>query len=181
MSGRRIVLLGVLWLAISGCGKLVLDGAGESRAGRPEQESWQVTIVLTKAGSKQALIRAGHLAKYSEKQFILLDQDVLVDFFDEREVHTSLMKSRQAEIDEKTNFMTAIGAVEVISDSGVVLVTDTLHWNSDLELVYTSSPVRLTTTRRDTLYGIGFESDASLSHWKVLQPSGVTERARDEH
>ena len=53
-------------------------------------------------------------------------------------------------------------------------------WNSEEELIYTDGPIMLTTEKNDTLYGIGFESDVSMDHWKILQPSGVTERAKDE-
>ena len=61
----------------------------------------------------------------------------------------------------------------------MTLYTDTLMWNSDEELIYTDDPIMLTTEKNDTLYGIGFESDVSMHHWKILQPSGVTERAKD--
>ena len=36
--------------------------------------------------------------------------------------------------------------------------------------------VEFTTKEKDTLYGVGFESDMDLSHWKILKPSGVTNR-----
>ena len=78
-----------------------------------------------------------------------------------------------AEIDEKTNFMTAIDNVVVVSDSGATLYTDTLKWDSKEEIIYTASPIMLTTNKNDTLYGSGFESDVGLNHWKILYPSGV--------
>ena len=34
----------------------------------------------------------------------------------------------------------------------------------------------ITTLDNDTLYGIGFESDSDLKNWKIIEPSGVTER-----
>ena len=128
----------------------------------------------------RALVKSGHLEKFNDRQYILLDKDVNVDFFDDLEQHTTNLKSQIAEIDERTNFMTAIGDVIVVSDSGVTLYTDTLMWNSEEELIYTDDPIMLTTEKNDTLYGIGFESDVSMDHWKILQPSGVTERAKDE-
>ena len=97
-----------------------------------------------------------------------------------RDRHTTNLISQIAEVDERTNFMTAIGNVIVVSDSGVTLYTDTLMWNSEKELIYTDDPIILTTEKNDTLYGIGFESDVSMDHWKILQPSGVTQRAKDE-
>ena len=128
----------------------------------------------------RALVKSGHLEKFNDRQYILLDKDVNVDFFDDLEQHTTNLKSQIAEVDERTNFMTAIGDVIVVSDSGVTLYTDTLMWNSEEELIYTDDPIMLTTEKNDTLYGIGFESDVSMDHWKILQPSGVTERAKDE-
>ena len=128
----------------------------------------------------RALVKSGHLEKFNDRQYILLDKDVDVDFFDDLEQHTTNLKSQIAEVDERTNFMTAIGDVIVVSDSGVTLYTDTLMWNSEEELIYTDNPIMLTTEKNDTLYGIGFESDVSMDHWKILQPSGVTERAKDE-
>ena len=100
--------------------------------------------------------------------------NVDVDFFDEEEMHTTNLKSIIAEIDEKTNFMTAIKNVVVVSDSGATLFTDTLRWDSKKEIIYTASPIMLTTEKNDTLYGSGFESDVGLNHWKILYPSGVT-------
>ena len=40
----------------------------------------------------------------------------------------------------------------------------------------TMDSVMLTTTEKDTLYGIGFESDSDLQNWKIIKPSGVTSR-----
>ena len=65
-----------------------------------------------------------------------MDNNVDVDFFDEEEMHTTNLKSMIAEIDEKTNFMTAIENVVVVSDSGVTLYTDTLKWDSKKEIIY---------------------------------------------
>jgi hypothetical protein len=49
-----------------------------------------------------------------------------------------------------------------------------LKWDSKKEIIYTASPIVLTTEKNDTLYGSGFESDVGLNHWKILYPSGVT-------
>ncbi len=162
------------------CSTLERAEYGNTRSGYPDQESWGVTITLTDEGVMRALVKSGHLEKFNDRQYILLDKDVDVDFFDDLEQHTTNLKSQIAEVDERTNFMTAIGNVIVVSDSGVTLYTDTLMWNSEEELIYTDDPIMLTTENNDTLFGIGFESDVSMNHWKILQPSGVMERAKDE-
>jgi hypothetical protein len=42
----------------------------------------------------------------------------------------------------------------------------------------TKDSVMITTIEKDTLYGVGFESDSDLQNWKILKPSGVTNRVK---
>ena len=158
---------------IFGCQVSELERSGKSRQGLPDAESWNATITLTNKGAKRAGIRAGHLEKYNERQYILLNEEVDADFFNENEVHTTNLKSKIAEVDEEEDFLIAIGNVIVVSDSGVTLFTDTLSWDNVREKVYTDDKVIFITEEQDTLYGIGFESDVELDNWKILKPTGV--------
>jgi len=151
-----------------------------SRLGKPDQESWGVTILLTDEGLIKAKIKSGHLEKYNEREFILLDSNVVVDFFDENENHTSRLICNVAEVNEKSNHMRAIGNVSAVSDSGITLYTDTLVWNSKDEKMSTDCEIMLTTEQKDTLYGVGFESESDLKNWIILNPSGVTTRSLNE-
>ena len=155
------------------CQSNELQRSGETRQGRPDAESWDAVITLTNKGAKRGVIRSGHLEKYNDKEFILLDQNVDADFFNEEEVFTTNLKSIVAEIDEEEDFLVAIGNVVVVTDSGVTLFTDTLSWDNQKEKVFTSDSVIFITEKKDTLYGIGFESDVELNNWKILHPTGV--------
>ena len=155
------------------CQSNELQRSGETRQGRPDAESWDAIITLTNKGAKRGVIRSGHLEKYNDNEFILLDQNVDADFFNEEEVFTTNLKSLVAEIDEEEDFLVAIGNVVVVTDSGVTLFTDTLSWDNQKEKVFTSDSVIFITENKDTLYGIGFESDIELNNWKILQPTGV--------
>lgn len=147
-----------------------------SREGVPDQESWEVSIILTDQGMIRAKIRSGHLEKYNEKEFIMLDSSVTVDFFDSDEKHTSILTSNKAEVDQSSNDMKAIGNVVAVSDSGISLYSNTLVWDSKNEKLRTKDKIMITTLEKDTLYGIGFESDSDLENWKIINPSGVTGR-----
>ena len=147
-----------------------------SREGLPDQESWGVTIILTNEGLMRAKVKSGHLGKYNEKKFILLDRNVIVDFFDSKEIHTSVLTSTKAEVDESSNDMKAIGNVVAVSDSGITLYSETLTWNSKDEKLHTKDNIMITTLEKDTLYGVGFESDSDMKNWRILSPSGVTAR-----
>ena len=155
------------------CQSNELQRSGETRQGRPDAESWDAVITLTNKGAKRGVIRSGHLEKYNDNEFILLDQNVDADFFNKEEVFTTNLKSLVAEIDEEEDFLVAIGNVVVVTDSGVTLFTDTLSWDNQKEKVFTSDSVIFITEKKDTLYGIGFESDIELNNWKILQPTGV--------
>ena len=167
---KRYFFLLIFLLA---CQSNELQRSGETRQGRPDAESWNAVITLTNKGAKRGVIRSGHLEKYNDNEFILLDQNVDADFFNEEEVFTTNLKSLVAEIDEEEDFLVAIGNVVVITDSGVTLFTDTLSWDNQKEKVFTSDSVIFITEKKDTLYGIGFESDIELNNWKILQPTGV--------
>ena len=169
-----------LLIFIFGCEVIEDKRSGNSREGRPDAESWNATITLTNEGVKRATIRAGHLENYDERQYILLDQNIDADFFNSEEVYTTNLKSKVAEIEENRDYMIAIGNVVVVSDSGVTLFTDTLSWDNVREKVYTDNRVIFITEEKDTLYGIGFESDVALDNWKILKPTGVFQMDEDE-
>ena len=162
-----------LLIFLFACQSNELQKSGQTRQGRPDAESWDAVITLTNKGAKRGVIRSGHLEKYNDNEFILLDQNVDADFFNEEEVFTTNLKSLVAEIDEEEDFLVAIGNVVVVTDSGVTLFTDTLSWDNQKEKVFTFDSVIFITEKKDTLYGIGFESDIELNNWKILQPTGV--------
>ena len=150
------------------------NGDLPSSDGLPDQESWGVTIIMTHEGLMRAKVSSGHLKKYNEKEYIILDKNVVVDFFDLQENHTSTLFSDKSEINEKSNDMLAIGNVIAKSDSGITLFTERLQWIAEDEKLFTKDSIMITTLDKDTLFGKGFESNADLENWRILYPSGVT-------
>ena len=145
-----------------------------SSEGMPDQESWGVTIILTREGLMKAKVSSGHLEKYNEREYIFLDNNVVVDFFDLQEKHTSTLLSDKSEINEKSNDMVAFGNVIAESDSGITLFTEKLEWIAKDEKLITQENIMITTQNKDTLYGKGFESNSNLENWRIINPSGVT-------
>jgi len=84
----------MLMLFSPSCSSSTSTGTGETSEGRPDQESWEVTITMTDAGLQRAIVKAGHLEKFNDRLYILLDQKVEVDFFDMEEKHTSRLTSQ---------------------------------------------------------------------------------------
>ena len=173
---KTIFIFKIIFLFF-GCSSNSNQNALPSGLEYPDQESWDVTIILTDSSLERARIKSGHLEKYNKKQFILLDEMVKVDFYDKNEEHVAILNSLKAEVRQNSNNMKAIGNVVAISDSGITLYTDTLFWDAKKEKMTTLDSVMITTEDSDTLYGVGFESDSDFKNWKILNPSGVTNRA----
>ena len=129
---------------------------------------------MTHEGNMRAKVSSGHLEKHNEREFIILDSSVIVDFFDLEENHTSTLYSDKSEINEKSNDMLAVGNVIAKSDSGITLFTEKLQWIAEDEKLFTKDSIMITTLDSDTLYGKGFESNSDLENWRIINPSGVT-------
>ena len=56
------------------------------------------------------------------------------------------------------------------------MYTSKLLWDSSEEKLLTKEKIMVTTSDLDTIYGIGFESDSNLENWKIINPSGVTNK-----
>ncbi len=173
----RTVLI-LFLVAVVGCSGVEDQASLGNRSDYADQESWNPVIILTREAKMRAVVRASHLAKYADKQEIVLDGNVDADFYSTDEEHMSNLKSERAFVYESSDNLLAIGNVIVVSDSGVILFTDSLYWENDNERITSNDTVMLTTEVNDTLYGIGFESDVDLTHWKILQPWGVTAREK---
>ena len=87
----------IIMLLISGCQNTEIKKAGKTRDGLPDAESWKATITLTNKGSKRAVIKSGHLEKYQQRQYILLDQNVDANFFNNEAIE-SVDKSKKISV-----------------------------------------------------------------------------------
>ena len=171
---RIVIFLGILLLVYS-CSDFSNSNQEINKIDIPEHESWNSTITLSKHGKNTAIIRSGHLSKYNDKKLTYLSDTVDVDFFDKEGNASSHLRSFQAEVDEVQNNLVAIKNVVVISDSGVTLYTEKLKWIQKIEKIISDTLVTII-TEKDTIYGIGLESDASLINWKIFKPVAVTNR-----
>lgn len=170
------LLLLIVGILMSCSTPVVIEEETKEITVSPDHESWDVKITITNAGMKRAYISADHLEQFSDDNITLFDKNVKIDFFNTNEQRISNLSADFAEINERTNFLKAQNNVIVESDSGVTLYTDTLSWDNIGESIFTDDAVMITTASNDTLYGIGFESDVNMEHWKILKPRGVTGR-----
>jgi LPS export ABC transporter protein LptC len=157
----------------------VIKQRGSTKDMYPDHESWESTFMITRHDRMVAVANSRRMIKYNDRNVAHLIGDVDVDFFNEQGGHVSRLFADSADINMQQNAMSAFGNVIVRSDSGLALVTETLRWEDKYDMVTTNDTVMFTTPENDTIFGVGFESDVDLTHWKIYQPWGVTAREFD--
>ncbi len=175
-----IFLLSTLWFLFHCQGKQEESVIVEQREGEyPSQEGWQSELILSRAGKRQAVVHYGHMMKFDQRQVVLFDAGVQVDFYDDQGNHTSYLTSDKGEYREDTQDIFGMGNVFVKSDSGVILRTEVLRWDDRLEKIISDTLVMVTTPDQDTLYGTGFESNADLTRRIIHNPWGASSKSVD--
>lgn len=145
----------------------------------PSQEGWNSEIYLSKAGRKQAIVKYGHMQKFDQKAVYIFDEGVEVDFYNKDGSHSSHLTADSGEYHEATEDVFGMGNVVVESDSGITLHTERLRWDHRREKILSDTLVMLTSPNADTLYGVGFESNADLSRRVILKPRGISQGSID--
>jgi len=132
----------------------------------PDQESWDAKINFSDSGIVRAVMTAGRIRKYNDRMKTMLDSGVVVDFYDESGVHSSRLTSDRGEVDDQTNIVEAFGDVVFISDSGTVVETEYLYWDTEEQKVMGDRFVTITSPT-ERLQGYGFEADQDLKNYVI--------------
>ena len=158
--------------------RTVLDKTASQKL--PDQEIWEFQAKSTNNGNLEALIRAGHMQRFSKESLMLFDDSIHVDFYDDQGEHASLLTAERGEYDTKTENVKAMGNVVVVSDSGITLYTDELFYYRDSDKIVSNTRVKVETEEGHVLHGVGFESDAQMNLWEIRQPyDGVAPQGVD--
>jgi LPS export ABC transporter protein LptC len=141
----------------------------------PDQESWQSTFTITQDGKKFAEVWSGYIAFFNEMGQTFLKDSIHADFFDKDGFHNSVLTADSGIVYSQTNNLVAFGNVVVVSDSGVVLETEKLRWDNELQKIISDVQVRFT-TEDDTLLGDSFISDPDLTNYEIRNARGYSRR-----
>ena len=129
-------------------------------------------IKIYQEQNKVIYATADRLLKDEGKDAILIG-GVVSKFFNDSGTHISTLYSDSAIVESFSNNLRAFGNVKVVSDSGYTLFSDKIYWNNQYKLVTSDDSVMFTNSYRDTMYGVGFESDIDLTHSKIFKPFGI--------
>ena len=170
-------LLMIGWLA---CSREKLPDMQKDQKNIPDQEMWDFKVRATNQGRLNAIIRAGHMQRFKNQSLAEFSDGVEIDFYNDKGEHTSRLLSDSGRYRESNMNVRAIGNVKVHSDSGISLYTEELVYNQESDRIYSNVDVMVTTLDGDTLSGRGFESDAQLTRWQIINPhDGVYHKGMD--
>jgi LPS export ABC transporter protein LptC len=145
----------------------------------PDQEGWNSVLRATHKGQLEAVVRYGHMKRYTGKKRVLFDQGIEVDFYQASGEHASRLTAEAGELNENNNNVIAMGTVVVRSDTGITLYTEKITFDPSENLIRSDHDVMVTTLDGDTLYGEGLVSDPRLHHIDLIRPRGRAHKGVD--
>lgn len=168
----RLLLAGALPLsglmilaAVGGCHGRNTPASSSEEIRIPDQEARDFTLTESAAGTKNWTLRAEYAAMYNREHKVDA-KTVRIDFFDAAGTLTSTLTADRGEVDQRTNDLEARGNVRVMTKNGVAMETDSLRFLNRTGKILSDGFVRVT-RQGDVLTGFGFESDATLEHFRL--------------
>ncbi len=173
---RKLYFLSIL-VILFGCEEKLKPTVVPVSGSLPDQESWNSTIQFSDSGITKGILKAGHAVVFNNQNKTYLGDSVRVDFFDDRGLHTSYLTSDSGIVNDQTNDLEAIGNVFAHSDSGTSLWTQQLYWNDRTQKVTSSVFVRIVSPK-ETIEGVGFQSDRDLRNYTIFNVSGEAKASK---
>ncbi|HOX86563.1 MAG TPA: LPS export ABC transporter periplasmic protein LptC [bacterium] len=136
----------------------------------PSEEGWNSTVRASRRGRVEAVVRYGHMSRFSDQKTLHFDEGIRVDFYNSQGNVSSRLSARAGEMNEQDSWVKAIGNVVVESDTGVTLFTEELFYDQSRAMITSETDVVIATAEGDTLYGEGLESDPQMIHYRIIKP-----------
>lgn len=167
-----LILTLLLLIAATGCEEKIRPAIIPiSQAEIPDQESWNSTVRFSDSARVKAVLWAGHIAVFSSRKSTLLSDSIHVDFYNEGEIHTSVLTARRGSVDDQTQNFEAHENVVVVSDSGTILRTDSLFWDNAGRKIRTDAFVDIVSPT-EHIMGHGMVSDQNLRNYRIFRVTG---------
>src|SRR5437867_4613372 len=89
----------------------------------PDQEAHDFTLTETSEGKKNWTLWASYAAMYNDRNLVDA-QTIQIEFFDSKGQRYSTLVADQGLVDQRTNNLTAVGRVRIVTETGVHMETD---------------------------------------------------------
>ena len=159
------LVLVAIAISQSGCRSRTAPSPGAADLHIPDQEARDFTLTETSEGTKNWTLWASYAAMYNAKNLVDA-KTIQIEFFDSKGKRYSTLVADQGLVDQRTNNLEAIGRVRIVTETGVHMETDSLHWINNTQKIISDSFVKVT-RKDDVVTGYGFESDPNLEHFHL--------------
>ncbi len=125
----------------------------------------------------KAKVHAYRARVFNDKQETLLDSNVVVRFFNRDGSLAATLTCDHVRVDNRTNNMYSQGHVIVDSQQSMTHVeTNSMMWDNARGKLYSNEYVKITKPNELIEGGVGFESDQSMSNYRIFKVSGVKQQ-----
>ena len=132
----------------------------------------QAELLYTEKGKVKVKILAQKIERFTKPDpTINFSEGIVVYFYNDSSMITSILTAEQAIIDEKKEQMIAQINVELVNQKQEKLNTEQLIWNERSNLIFTEKTVRIT-SEEEVIFGEGFESSPDFSYYKITNVRG---------
>ena len=152
-------------LAAGGCSSEGEMPGPASTAESPDQEVVEFSLTETVQGSKSWTLFADKAEVFDRKGHSKVE-GVKVHFYDPEGEVTSVLTSLRGRVEDSRKDLQAFGQVVLRTTDGVMLETETLHWDNRRGVIWSNDFVTVT-RGGEVLTGYGFESDPNLTDVQV--------------
>lgn len=172
-------ILFILW-AMMGCKEEKLPTLPTKMSSDIVSEAFQMRYTYSQNAVVTARLQTGHVIekmegpKDAQLNVHYLSQGVSIRFYGSDGNEEMHLNAREGRIDKKSGLADLKGNVVAIGKDGQKLESEQLFWDQKQEKIYTLGYVKITTANR-TLEGDGFESNTSLTRYKILKARGKVE------
>ncbi|MEX0967619.1 MAG: LPS export ABC transporter periplasmic protein LptC [Bacteroidia bacterium] len=170
-------LLGLPLLLFSSCGS---NDPGEVEAitkerNVPSETGRDIEMIYTDSGNLKAIMTAPVMQKFlGENERIELPRGLLVNFYDENQEASGMLKGNYAIRFVNTNLTEVKNDVVVVNIEGDTLHTEHLIWEEDNDRLYSNEMVRVRTPK-EIIISEGFESNLHFTNYKFFNITGTIE------
>ena len=180
---NRTVALILIVLILAGCGRRGAPIPPDPEPGeRPDQESWDVTVILEMDGNPRARLQAPYLARYdyvdsTAAHFTMLPDDprrVFVDVYDSEGEPSATVEANLVVYREEYRIFDATGDVVVIGRDQRRIESEHMTWDEASAELRSPGFVRIT-TQTERLSGYDLVADESVDTYTLARITGQVE------
>jgi LPS export ABC transporter protein LptC len=166
------VLIALLAMVATGCGKDLKDPDQEKKHVGPFRETANVTTLYSDSAKVRIKLQAPVQEDYENGDMVFPD-GIDVEFYEEGEAVTSTIRANYGKQERNKDLYLVRGNVIVHNlQKQETLETEELYWNKAKAQIYTDKFVKITTPE-EILMGHGLQANQDFSNYKIRKVTGV--------